>query len=192
MKTTIKLTILLPMMAALTLGAAAVSAQQPVKMTFSGTSANSVINLQQPNTSDDEDTFAGTGSLGSFTLRNVRAISNSLGSSSTCSGSNDLYFAETAGTGVFRFEDGSLLLVQLTKGGDCIDLATNEAHCTLSFQVTGGTGRFKNASGTLIFTETATAVAFDTLGNPVLFTATGGFTGAIYGVHDEQEPGEGH
>jgi len=49
MKTTMKSTILLPIVAVLTLGVAAVSAQQPVKMTFSGTAANSIMNLQQPN-----------------------------------------------------------------------------------------------------------------------------------------------
>jgi hypothetical protein len=192
MKTTMKSIILLPIVAVLTLGVAAVSAQQSVKMTFSGTAANSVINLQQPNTSDDEDNFAGTGTLGSFTLRNVRAISNSPTSSSTCSGAGDLYFAETAGAGVFRFEDGSLLYVQLTQGSDCIDLVTNEAHCTLSFEITGGTGRFKSASGTLMFTETVVTVISDALNNPVYFAATGRFTGAVSGVSEDQDQAEGH
>ena len=114
MKTTMKSTILLPIVAVLTLGVAAVSAQQTVKMTFSGTAANSIMNLQQPNTNNDQDNFAGTATRGSFTLRNVCAISNSPTSSSTCSGPNDLYFLETAGAGVFRFQDGSLLYVQLT------------------------------------------------------------------------------
>jgi hypothetical protein len=192
MKITMNLTILLPVLAVITLGVTAVSAQQSVKMTFSGTAANSAINLQQPNTSDDEDNFAGTGTLGSFTLRNVRAISNSPTTSNTCSGPNDLYFSETAGAGVFRFEDGSLLIVQLTQGGDCIDLATNEAHCTLSFQITGGTGRFKNATGALVFTETVVTVISDTLSNPVYFAATGKFTGSVSGLSEDQAEAEGH
>jgi hypothetical protein len=192
MKTTMKSTILLPIVAVLTLGVAAVSAQQPVKMTFSGTAANSIINLQQPNTNDDEDNFAGTGTLGSFTLRNVRAISNSPTSSSTCSGPNNLYFVETAGAGVFRFEDGSLLYVQLTQGSDCIDLVTNQAHCTVKFEITGGTGRFKNASGTLLFTETVVTVISDALNNPVYFAATGEFTGAVSGVRHGEDHDEGH
>ena len=160
-------------------------------MTFSGTAANSVINLQQPNTSDDEDNFAGTGTLGSFTLRNIRAISNSPTPSSTCSGPDDLYFLETAGAGVLRFQDGSLLYLQLTQGGDCIDLVTNEAHCTLSFQITGGTGRFKNASGTLLFTETVVTVISDALNNPVYFAATGRLTGAVSGVSEDEGQDEG-
>ena len=167
----------------LTLGVVAAYAQdQSVKMTFSGTSAPSTINLQQPDTNNDGDNFAGEGTLGSFTVTNVRAIANSPGTSSTCSGSNQLFLAELAGAGVFRFEDGSLLEVNLTQGGDCIDLITGVAHCALTFQISGGTGRFKHASGVLKMTETVQTVASDTLGNPVFFAATGKFTGMMSGV----------
>lgn len=168
---------------------AAYAHDKSVKMTFSGTSENTAINLQQPNTSNDEDTFAGKGTLGSFTLLNVRAIANSPTPSSTCSGPNLLYLEELAGAGVFRFEDGSLLNVTLTQGADCIDLASNVAHCTLTFKITGGTGRFKDASGVLTMTETVSAVASDALGNPVLFAATGEFTGTVSGadIGDDQD-----
>jgi len=176
----------------LTLGVAAVYAhEKPVKMTFSGTSAASTINLQQADTSNDEDNFAGNGTLGSFTLRNVRAIANSPTPSSTCSGPNQLYFTESAGGGVFRFQDGSLLTVNLTQGGDCIDLVANEAHCTVTFQITGGTGRFKNASGTITFTETVVPVLTDASNNPVFFAATGEYTGTVSGVSEEQGQDEG-
>ena len=146
-------------------------------MTFSGTSDTSATNLQQPDTSNDGDNFAGEGTLGSFTVRNVRAIANSPTASSSCSGANQLYLLELAGAGVFRFQDGSLLEVNLTQGSDCIDLVTGLAHCTLTFQITGGTGRFKHASGVLTMTETVSAVLADALGNPVFFAATGEFTG---------------
>lgn len=82
MKRTKTSTIFLAIAAVLALGVAAAQAQETVnvKMTFSGTAVdNSVINIQ-PNTSEDEDTFAGTGTLGSFTLHNVRAISNNVSS----------------------------------------------------------------------------------------------------------------
>lgn len=164
----------------LSVGVAAAHAKtQSVNMTFSGTSAPSTINLQQPDTSNDGDNFAGIGTLGAFTVTNVRAIANSPGASSTCSGSNLLFLPELAGAGVFRFQDGSLLEVNLTQGGDCIDLTTEEAQCGLTFQITGGTGRFQHASGVLIMTETVVTVATDTLGNPVFFAATGEFTGTI-------------
>ena len=62
----------------LTFGVAAVHAQDTsVKMAFSGTSAPSTINLLQPNTSNDEDQLAGRGTLGAYSYRQIRAISNS-------------------------------------------------------------------------------------------------------------------
>jgi hypothetical protein len=173
----------------LNLGVVAAHADdKSVKMTFSGTSAPSTINLQQPDTSNDGDNFAGQGTLGSFTVTNVRAIANSPGTSSTCSGSNQIFLPELAGAGVFRFQDGSLLEVNLTQGGDCINLTTGEAHCSLTFQITGGTGRFRRTSGVLTMTETVETVTADALGNPVFFAATGGFTGTISGVASEDSP----
>ena len=77
--------------------------------------------------------------------------------------------------------------VNLTQGGDCIDLAAQEGHCTLTFQITGGTGRFKNASGTLTFTETSVPVLADASHNPVFFAATGEFTGTVSGVAREAD-----
>jgi hypothetical protein len=167
----------------LTLSFASVYAQQhPVKMVFSGTAAASTVNLQQPNTNINEDNFTGNGTLGSFTFRNVRAVSTSPQPSSTCSGPNQFYFPSNVGAGVFRFEDGSLLKVNLTQGADCIDLAAQEAHCTLTLQITGGTGPFKDASGVLSFTETVVPVLADASNNPVFFAATGELTGTISGV----------
>jgi len=173
----------------LNLGVVAAHADdKSVKMTFSGTSETGATNLQQPDTSNDADTFSGESTLGSFTVRNIRAISNSPGTSSTCSGATKLFFPELAGAGVFRFQDGSLLELNLTQGGDCIDLTTGKAHCSLTFQISGGTGRFQHASGVLTMTETVETVAADALGNPVFFAATGKFTGTISGVAGEDRP----
>jgi hypothetical protein len=170
----------------LNLGVASVYAQHPVKMVFSGTSAASTVNLQQPDASNDEDNFTGSGTLGSFTFRNVRAIANSSSPSRTCSGPNLVHYVDPAGAGVFRFQDGSLLKVNLTQGGDCIDQAAQEGHCTLTLQIFGGTGRFKNASGTLTLTETSVPVLADFVHNPVFYAATGGVTGTVSGVSREQ------
>jgi hypothetical protein len=181
-------TMFLPLAAMLAIGVATIHAQGSVNMKISGTSANSVINLLQPNTTDDEDNFAGTGTLGSFNIRLVRAISNSpsVMPPIACPDPSNLYLTETAGAGVFRFGDGSLMYVQLTGGYDCIDLNANDAHCTLNFQVSGGTGRFANATGNLKFTETVVPVIADTTGNPVFFAATGKFTGTVSGVSGDQ------
>ena len=171
--------------------ATAYAHDESVKLTFSGVSDTSPDNLHQPDTSNDGDNFAGDGTLGKFNVRLVRAISNTAGSSSTCAGADHLFLTELAGGGVFRFHDGSLLNVNLTRGEDCINLMTGLAHCTLTFQVTGGTGRFNRASGVLTMTETVNAVLFDALGNPVVFDATGQFTGTVSGVaKDEFHPAD--
>ena len=182
------------------LGAAGIYAQQrPVRMTFSGTAAASTVNLQVPGTNNSEDNTAGNGTLGPFTFRNVRAITAAPQASTTCSGPTKLYFSSWLGAGVFRFQDGSLLKVSLRQGSDCIDLAAQppQANCTMVFQVTGGTGRFKGASGGMItLTETVVPVLADASGNPVYFATTGEFQGTVLGVavnengqDDRQEPG---
>jgi len=173
----------------LNLGVAGIYAQQrPVKMTFSGTGGPSTINLQHPSTNNSEDNSAGSGTLGAFTFRNVRAIRATPEPSTACSGPTKLYFSSVAGAGVFRFQDGSLLNVKLTEAGDCIDFAVGEAHCTMTFQITGGTGRFKDASGILTLTEAVLPVLADASNNPVFFAAAGEFTGTVSGVAAEEGP----
>ena len=167
----------------LNLGVAAVYAQQsPVAMTFSGTSGASVINLQQAGTNISEDNFAGSGTLGQFTFRNINAEATSPQPSSTCSGATQLHFLRVAGAGVLRFQDGSLLNVNLTQGDDCIHLAAQQAHCTMIFKIAGGTGRFQNASGILTLTETVVPVLADATKNPVFFASTGEIAGTVSGV----------
>jgi hypothetical protein len=164
--------------------------QQPVKMTFSGTSENSNFNFAS-GAGSSEDNFAGDGTLGAFTFRDLAGELPSSTPPSTCSGPNMLYGVRVVTTGVFRFRDGSLLNVNLIQGSDCIDLAAQQAHCTIIFKITGGTGRFKNVSGMLTFAETVVPVLADASGNPVFFTSTGSFTGIVSGVAAEAEPQDG-
>jgi hypothetical protein len=173
----------------LNLGVASVYAQPyHIKMAYSGTSGPSAINLQQPDTQTVEENFAGNGALGPFTFRMISAETTSPQQPpSTCSGPTNIYFSRVAGAGVFRFQDGSLLKVNVTQGADCIDLAAQQGHCTLTFQITGGTGRFKDASGTLTLTETNVPVLADALNNPVFFASTGEFTGTVSGVAREAD-----
>jgi hypothetical protein len=173
----------------LNLGVASVYAQQhSVKMAYSGTSGPSAVNLQHPGTETVEENFAGNGALGPFTVRIISAETTSPQQPpSTCSGSANVYFSRVAGSGVLRFQDGSLLKVNLTQGADCIDLAAQQGHCTLTFQITGGTGRFKDASGTLTLTETNIPVLADASNNPVFFASTGEFTGTASGVAREAD-----
>ncbi len=165
--------------------------QKPVKMTFSGTEGRSGIDLQipDPQTGDKhtgEFNFAGNGTLGSFTFRNVEANGDFPQQSST-SPANQVYVQTIAGAGVFRFQDGSLLKLNLTEGFDCIDFVARVAHCTRIFQITGGTRRFKDASGILTLTETAEPVLADAAGKPAFSVATGEFTGTVSGVAAEED-----
>jgi hypothetical protein len=173
------------------LGVASVYAQRyPIKMAYSGTStAASAVNLQQPGTLTVEENFEGNGALGAFTFRLISAETTSPQEPpSTCSGPANIYFSRKTGAGVFRFQDGSLLKVIVTQGADCIDLAAQQGHCTVTFQITGGTGRFKDASPTtLTFTETTVPVLADALNNPVFFAVTGEFTGTVSGVASEAD-----
>jgi hypothetical protein len=172
----------------LNLGVAGVYAhEKPVKMIFSGTGGAGEINLQQPDTANIEEREAGNGTLGPFTFRIISAGTTSPQPSSTCSGANQLYSLRVAGAGVFRFQDGSLLKVNLTQGADCVDLAAEEGHCTMIFKITGGTGRFKDASGILRLTETVLPVLADASHNPVFFADTGKLTGTVSGVAAEEE-----
>lgn len=173
----------------LNLGVATVYAERnPVKMAYSGTSGASAINLQQPGAQTGEENFAGNGALGSFTFLLISGETTSPQQPpSTCSGPANIYFTRVGGAGVFRFQDGSLLKVNLTQGADCVDLEAQQGHCTLTLEITGGTGRFKDASGTLTLTETNVPVLADTLNNPVFFASTGEFTGTVSGVAREAD-----
>ena len=163
----------------------------PVNMSFSGNGGPSAIDLKQPNSNNVEENIAGNGTLGQFAFRDIRAAATSPQPSSTCSG---VFFPSLAGGGILRFQDGSLLTVNLKQGadsGDCIDFVHMMAYCTLTFEIKGGTGRFQGASGVLTYAETATPVLFDLLGNVVLGTETGKITGTISGVGREEEDRQG-
>ena len=160
----------------LTLGVASVYAQQlPVTMRFSGIGGPSPIDLKQPNSINLEENVSGDGALGPFTLRDLRAASIPPQTSSTCSGP---FLPAVFGGGILRFQDGSLLTFSIkpNQGGDCIDLVQKVSRCTLTLEITGGTGRFQNASGILTYTETALNVVADAMNHPFLTTETGEIT----------------
>jgi hypothetical protein len=166
------------------LGVAGVYAQQqPVKMTFSGTNVATAINLQN-NTVTDETHLAGSGSLGQFTFRELHADGTLPQPPSGCLGP---FFGVLAGAGVFHFQDNSLLIVTVKDGSGCINLTTGHAAITVNYQITGGTGRFKSATGTLKMTTTLTVVLFNAAGAPQLLTNAGEFAGTVSGVSNRGE-----
>ena len=168
----------------LTLGVAVVHAQQrPVKMKFSGTNVATTINLQ-PNTVTDEQNSAGTGTFGGFTFRELHADATPAQPPSNCF--SPRYFAVVAGAGAFTFQDGSLLIVTVTEGSGCIDLAAGTSVFIVKYQITDGTGRFEGASGELTYTATLTAVLRNASNAPALLTLTGEIEGTISEQADEK------
>jgi hypothetical protein len=143
------------------------------------------INLQ-PNTITDETHLAGTGTLGAFTFRELHADGASPQPPSGCSGPN---FAVLSGAGVFRFQDGSLLVVAVQGGSGCINLAAMNAALTIRYLITGGTGRFSRASGDLTMTSTLKAVLRNASNAATLLTNAGRFEGIIFGVPREEDEG---
>jgi hypothetical protein len=148
-------------------GGATLHAQPyPVRLTFTGSAIYLPPQISLgPNTSQvSEISEAGDGSLGPFTLRETSAT-HAMPSGTGCSGPNSAAFTFAAGAGVYRFSDGSLLTYTIKEGNSCIDFTAAAANTTITQQITGGTGRFKNATGTLTLT---------TLGSyPIIFDASG-------------------
>ncbi len=149
-----------------------------VRMTFSGSFVPTTIDVQ-PDTITDEELLAGNGTLGPFTFRKLRTDELSPQSFGSCGSGFGPSIRVVAGGGVFRFEDGSLLTVTVTEGVLCVDLDHMVGHLTETYQVTGGTGRFKGASGTLQSSGKLKAVLFSASDMAVLVTNAGVLKGAV-------------
>jgi len=162
------------------LGATNVHAEhQRVKIAFSGSAIATQIILQPGAGRAIEATGAGDGSLGPFTIHEVDA--NPPTPSGTCGGPNFLLFPVLPlGGSVLRFEDGSLLLVKTTVGGSvCVDVTEETVSITNHLQIVGGSGRFENASGSLVFQLSGSFLLVDPTGVPVLVAFTAKGTGTI-------------
>ena len=166
------------------LGVAGVFAQErPVRMRFSGTNVATLINLQ-PNTVTDEQHSAGTGTFGGFTFRELHADGAAAQPPSNCF--SPRYFAVVAGAGAFTFQDGSLLVVTVKEGSGCINLAAGTSLLIVKYQITGGTGRFEDASGELTLTATMKAVLRNASNAPALLTLTGEIEGTVSEQPDDK------
>jgi len=153
-----------------------------VRMTASGDMLATTINLQD-HTITDEETLAGDGTLGAFTYHGLRSDADTPqipDPPATCA--TPLFFAVTTGAGVFRFDDGSLLVVNVKGGGICIDLAAGMARLVENYVIARGTGRFRNASGSLTLTTTVIPMIFNAAGGAQFLTLTGKFEGTVSGI----------
>ena len=96
-------------------------------------------------------------------------------------------FGVLKGAGVFRFQDGSLLIVTLKDGSGCINPVERVAALIVNYQINGGTGRFANASGELTMTATQTPVLLNATNAPALLPITGQFEGTIFRPKPEKD-----
>ncbi|HLH05809.1 MAG TPA: hypothetical protein VKW78_01085 [Terriglobales bacterium] len=169
-------------------GASASYAQQnPVKMKYSGSELTTTYNLAG-NMFSGEEKLAGDGTLGRFTYRALRADGDNVPITDACPQGN---ISVLKGAGIFRFDDGSLMTVNITGGAICID-ANGLGHLTETYQVTGGTGRFRNATGELSLKGTLNVVLLDVTGQtPLLLTNIGMFDGTVLGVAEHQDHDSG-
>ena len=154
------------------------SRRAQVRMAFSGSMVPTSI-VVQPDTITDEELLAGNGTLGPFTFRKLRTDELSPQSFGSCGSGSGPSIRVVAGGGVFRFEDGSLLTVTVTEGDLCVDLDHAVGHLAETYQITGGTGRFKEASGALQLTGTLKPVLFSASNAAVLLTNTGELKGTV-------------
>ena len=170
----------------LELGVTGAYAQHPrrhVKMTFSGTNMATTINLQA-NTVTDEMLAAGNSSLGRFTFRELHADGVAPKPPADCAGPS---FGVLKGAGVFRFGDGSLLIVTLKEGSGCVNLVERFSALIVNYEINGGTGRFEDASGELTMTATQTPVLRNAADAPALLPITGQFAGTIFRAEPEND-----
>jgi hypothetical protein len=133
----------------------------------------------QADTLTDEELLAGDGTLGPFTFRKLRTDETSPQSFGSCGSGFGPSIRVVAGGGVFRFDDGSLLTVTVTDGVLCVDADHLVGHLTENYQITGGTGRFKDASGTLQSTGKLKPVLFSAANAAVLLTNMGELKGTV-------------
>ncbi len=155
---------------------AGVHAEQAPVMTYSGSNVATTINLEN-NTVTDEELFSGDGPLGTFTYRELHAELQIPQPSDSCA--SGPHSPIMTGAGVFRFQDGSLMTVNVTGGQICADLTTGVSTLSETYQITGGTGNLQGASGTLTLTGTLNVVLKDDSGNPRLSSNSGEFKGTI-------------
>jgi len=149
-----------------------------LKMAFSGSMVPTSLDVQS-DTITDEELLAGNGTLGPFTFRKLRTDETVPQFFGSCGSGSGPTIRVVAGGGIFRFEDGSLLTVTVTDGVLCVDFDHGVGHLTETYQITGGTGRFKGASGTFQSTGILSAVMFSASNAAVLLTNTGEFKGTV-------------
>ena len=72
-----------------------------------------------------------------------------------------------------------MLIVTVTDGSGCVNLEARHAVLTVNYEITGGTGRFTDASGNLTMTSTIAAILRNAANAPALLINAGEFEGTL-------------
>ena len=143
------------------------AAQIPLKGTFSGTFVNTQIDTNNDGRKASLGTRGMKGTFGPATGQAMLEYASP--SPGTClNGHAGVILTLVPGTGhdVARLTStGDLIIGEYTAGALCVDTSTGIQFFTLTEQVTGGTGRFAEATGSITITGTSMRLFADAAGN---------------------------
>jgi hypothetical protein len=164
------------------------AAQIPLKGTFSGTFVNSQIDTNNDGRKASLGTRGMKGTFGPATGQAMLEYASP--SPGTCpNGNAGVILTLVPGTGhdVARLTStGDLIIGEYTAGALCVDTSTGIQFFTLTEQVTGGTGRFAEAKGSITITGTSMRLFADAAGN-FFGTSSGTYEGTLILPKGENE-----
>jgi hypothetical protein len=162
---------------AVALGTAAPK-ERKFKASVSGNFSSTVIDTNGDTVPGAIARLAGNGSLGPITTDGYGEWS-SPGVPATCpNGHTGFRHTLIAARAVARIENGDLFFFQDTTGTLCFDPATNLAVFNVSGNITGGTGQFLNATGSISSTGSTLVLIGDSTGK-AFGAVLSEFTGTI-------------
>jgi len=161
-----------------------------LKGTFSGTFVNTQIDTNNDGRKASLGTRGMKGTFGPATGQAMLEYASP--SPGTClNGHAGVILTLVPGTGhdVARLTStGDLIIGEYTAGALCVDTSTGIQFFTLTEQVTGGTGRFAEATGSITITGTSMRLFADAAGN--FFGASSGtYEGTLILSKGENETG---
>jgi hypothetical protein len=119
------------------------------KGTFSGSYVSTEVDTDGNGEKGSSGTLQGSSTFGAFSEQAIVEPNFTGGTDTTCpSGNSGREYSMVAGTGHFvvRFTNGDLLWGELTSETWCFDYVTSLYSFSGQFSVTGGTGKYQNAT----------------------------------------------
>src|SRR5262249_44104516 len=128
--------------------------------TFSGSILPSTVDFDGDGIPAGAASIAGNSNMGAFVAQGL--VDVTFGGPGLCpNGNPGVLLNGGPGTGgvVFRFHSGELLSAKVSSTHECFDLTNNVAILAIELEITGGTGRFVGAAGSVTVNADASVVA---------------------------------